>query len=550
MPARKNLLFLSAAFVVAMLSGFIFASGSNRSEVATNESLAREMARVIRTLEPLRKSASDNLKVIADQSVPEILHPVIQRGLLQSLPNGDWQWKRVIPRGEGLYFFSRLLETLSLEMREFPVLIRVETEYADIGPAHWLKDALQLLAGTGALHGFGNGRLFPDMSLQQSEVKQIGSALIEYLGSNCLLIVFDGKAGKVRAKGALSKIDLKGWRYSFERRNWFELDAEGCFYPNFAGARQQSIFFDNPAFIQNGSFKVEDGIPSAGLIKIQKKYVEKPTGLAENVANVATAATASVSLNNAGERQILKERLKELQAKHRVRQPAQTMVAPEYVPQPAFEQTVPTVPLNENSGLKTPALPEAADESVAEQTSVEPVVNLVEDKQYEGCVNDAVTGLPVAGAVVMVGSQQFSADSEGRFKFSTPENAVVEVTAYSEGYEAISLRHRAGYRAGPLRLAIKPVMSGLSGKVVHSESGNAMAKVLVKLGIRATRTDAEGQFSFKGIKPGYHQVSCFARGFMEAHEIVHVGNQPVENFAISVRPIFEEYSAAQTSEMN
>jgi len=37
---------------------------------------------------------------------------------------------------------------------------------------------------------------------------------------------------------------------------------------------------------------------------------------------------------------------------------------------------------------------------------------------------------------------------------------------------------------------------------------------------------------------------------MEAHEIVHVGNQPVENFAISVRPIFEEYSAAQTSEMN
>ena len=368
--------------------------------------------------------------------------------------------------------------------------------------------------------------------------------MIEYLGSNCQLIVFDGKAGKVRAKGALSKIDLKGWRYSFERRNWFELDAEGCFYPDFTAARQQNIFFDNPAYIQNGSFRVEDGMPSAGLIKIQKKYVEKPARLAENVAN----ASAAVGLlqNNAGERQMLKERLKELQAKYRSKQPPEIIADRQYARQPAFEQAVIGVVRNDEVGLKTGELPESAAEPAAEQTNVESIGNPDADKQYEGFVNDAVSGLPVVGAVVMVGSQQFSADTEGRFKFSAPENAVVEVMAYSEGYEAISLRHRTGYRAGPLKLTIKPVMSGLSGKVVHSESGLAMPRVLVKFGIRATRTDAEGLFSFKGIKPGYHQVSCFARGFMEAHEIVHVGNQPVENFSISVRPIFEEYSAAQS----
>jgi len=105
------------------------------------------------------------------------------------------------------------------------------------------------------------------------------------------------------------------------------------------------------------------------------------------------------------------------------------------------------------------------------------------------------------------------------------------------------LRHRTGYRSGPLKLSLKPVLTTVSGKMLHSESGAPLGKVLVKIGTRATRTDSDGNFAFKGVKPGYHQLSCFARGFMEAHEIIHVGPEPVNDLTVKLRPVFEEYAS-------
>lgn len=63
--------------------------------------------------------------------------------------------------------------------------------------------------------------------------------------------------------------------------------------------------------------------------------------------------------------------------------------------------------------------------------------------------------------------------------------------------------------SGPLKLSLNPVLTSVSGKILHSESANPLGKVLVKIGARATRTDSDGNFAFKGIKPGYHQLSCF-----------------------------------------
>ena len=179
MSGKKSLSLLLAAFVMAVLSGFIFASAGKSPEGATCEFLVREMARVIKALKPVLKTMQPEKMIPGNGSVPEDLMPVVGRGLIKSLPDGDWQWKRVVSRSEGLHYFARLLETLSGEMRLFPILISVQTDFEDIGPTHWLGNSLQLLAGTGALAGLGSGRLYPDQEIKESEVRKIAASLIE-----------------------------------------------------------------------------------------------------------------------------------------------------------------------------------------------------------------------------------------------------------------------------------------------------------------------------------------------------------------------------------
>lgn len=560
MPARKNLLIIMAAFAVAILSGFISASTSEkRLEGASNAFLAKELARVIKALDSVRKPVTKELSATVDPQVPEDLRPVVARGLVKSLPDGNWQWDRVLTRGEACYHFARLLEVLREEMINTPVLIKVESGFADIGPSHWLKDSLQLLGGTGALNTISSDRLYPERVIKEADVRKISSSLIEYLGSNCLLVVFNGKAGKVRSKGVFQQIELDGWRYSFNRQKWFSFDQESSFFPDFRHVKKQLVYFAHDSFLPTGSFEVQEGVSSAGMIKIQKKFSDKQlhSDKSEEETPVIAAKKAE---NNASERQKLKDRLTELQGKYRGMQKTQAV---EMLPAAgAISKTMPVSHLAPDKNMiieETPSENQATTNVIPEHKR--PVENQVapdesarnlervsegvepREEEFAGIIVDAVNGMPLKGAVVIIGSRQLAADEKGCFSFMAGQSVVVDVTAYSEGYEALSMRHRPGYRQGPLKLSLKPVLTSFSGKILHSESAIPVARVLVKIGTRATRTDADGHFAFKGIKPGYHQLSCFARGFMEAHEIIHAGNEPVENFEVKIRPIFEEYSA-------
>lgn len=554
MKNRKRYFIVLTLFTVAVLLGFIGESAIlESSESATHEMIAKEMARVIKVLEPVRRHSSLDGRQPFDGVIPEQFRSVVQRGLMKSLPDGTWQWEKGLTRGEGLYYFARLLEKLSQEMILAPVLISIDTDFADIGPSHWLRDSLKLLAGTGALSAFSGEKLLPDKAMKAHEIRLIGSALIEYLGSNCLLIIFDGKSGRMRTKGTLRPIEIAGWRYSFNRTNWFAVDPEGMFFPDFSNGRRQSIYFMNDQYVQTGSFEVIQGVSSAGMIKLQKKYAIKESVRASGVQPVMTFAEGGDN------RQRLRNRLLELQNKNKDSQTARKTGANVITidPNVTFNNaSVNRTPVSEAPAASTANVAGSfADETAGSHTAdsevplheinEEPAPEVkkpASDGMHEGIVVDAVTGKQVQGASILVGSRQVAADAEGKFRFAANTDDVLEVTVYSEGYEPLSLRHRVGYRNGPLKLSLKPVLTTVSGKMLHSESGRPIGKVLVKIGTRATRTGDDGRFVFKGVKPGYHQLSCFSRGFMEAHEIIHVGNEAVDNLEVKIRPIFEEFT--------
>lgn len=539
LKARRNLIFL-AVFAAAVIWGFIGESSAlESSDQATNEFLVKEMARVIKVLEPVRKPDSD--KPASDNSlgVPAFARPVVDRGLIKSLPDGQWQWNKQITRAEGLFYFARLLEKLSDELILYPVLISVEPDFHDIPSSHWLFESLKLLAGTGSLNSFGTKRLNPDQSMSFNEIKKIGSSMIEYLGSNCLLLVFDGKSGRIRTKGTLKPVEINGWHYSFNRKNWYAVDPEGNFIPDFRSGNIQSIYFMNENYVQTGSYELREGLASAGMIKIQKKYRSGETLL-------PSRPVAGKEKLEQG-REALRTRLKELGVPERK---AEEDLQKQNNQSETIADNAPAA--DEQKALRDAISRPAADEPEIENLSeiCEEPPSAVADNQksrsdtgYEGAVFDAVTGSPVKGASVLIATRQLTTDENGKFFFSSGTGEILDVTVYSEGYEALSLRHRTGYRSGPLKLSLKPVLTTVSGKMLHSESGAPLGKVLVKIGTRATRTDSDGNFAFKGVKPGYHQLSCFARGFMEAHEIIHVGPEPVNDLTVKLRPVFEEYAS-------
>ncbi len=537
--ARRNLIFL-AVFAVAVIWGFIGESSAlESSDQATNEFLVKEMARVIKVLEPVRKPESNKPVPDNGSGIPAFARPVVDRGLIKSLPDGQWLWNKQITRGEGLFYFARLLEKLSDELILYPVLISVEPDFYDIPASHWLFDSLKLLAGTGSLNGFAAKRLDPDHSMSFSEVKKIGSSIIEYLGSNCLLLVFDGKSGRIRTKGTLKPVEINGWQYSFNRKNWYAVDPEGSFIPDFRSGNIQNIYFMNENYVQTGSYELREGLASAGMIKIQKKYrsgevfsQKRPVAGKENLEKSREALR--IRLKELG----LSERKAETDLQKQKTEPETiSMNAPSAGEQKALRDAIGSpaaeMPVSENLSEICEEPPAAVSDNQKSQP----------DTGYDGVVIDAVTGSPVRGASVLIATRQLTTDENGKFFFSSGSGEVLDVTVYSEGYEALSLRHRTGYRSGPLKLSLKPVLTTVSGKMLHSESGAPLGKVLVKIGTRATRTDSDGNFIFKGVKPGYHQLSCFARGFMEAHEIIHVGSEPVNDLAVKLRPVFEEYAS-------
>ncbi|HNW35143.1 MAG TPA: carboxypeptidase regulatory-like domain-containing protein, partial [Candidatus Ozemobacteraceae bacterium] len=160
-----------------------------------------------------------------------------------------------------------------------------------------------------------------------------------------------------------------------------------------------------------------------------------------------------------------------------------------------------------------------------------------------GCVLDSLNRRPIGGATVLVGNKDYSSEKDGTFRFSVPKDSLAEVTAYAEGYEALTLKHRAGFRETPLILQLRPVQVSFEGMVADSETGQPVAGAKVKIDGRSVISGSDGGFRIPRVAATYHQLSCAAPGYMDSIEIAYaeVSGKPYE---IRLKPLISGASNA------
>ncbi|EKD83141.1 MAG: hypothetical protein ACD_39C00864G0005 [uncultured bacterium] len=527
---------LLVVFVLALLFGF---SGGrrevqNRDRVRFKE-VYQEMRRVLRILEPVLKPAvaAENKK--STEPVINGLFGLVARGIIGPLPDGSWNEDATVTRGEALFYFGRMLQALEDDLVQPPLIFEIRAEYTDILAEHWLNEFLPRLAGIGALAQFKQGRLNPDAALMAGELRAIGSAMIDYLGSNLLIVSFDGRSAKLTAKGAIQGLKAAEWSYSFNRRDWFQVGKDGELEPEFNSGRTGSIFFRHPSYRDAGPILVKENVSSLGMIKLQRNYAD----FAGN--RVLVRANNSVS-DSEEERERIRNRLAQIRERNQQKksdeisynQPLPKNLI-DNADAASSQKNLSEIALEQNDSLQPDS---AAIEAV--EIPADTAANEIEPVSYEGRVVDALNNEPLKGAVVIIAARQYTADSDGKFSFMARPHAVLDLTAYTEGYEALKIRHRAGYRSGMLTLTLKPVFASCVGRVTSFSDERPVARALVKVGNRATRTSVDGRFTLKGIRPGFHQVSVYARDYMEAHEIAHISAEPGQVINLQLRPVYSE----------
>jgi hypothetical protein len=354
------------------------------------------------------------------------------------------------------------------------------------------------------------------MTIHPDELRSIASAMIDYLGSNLLIVNFDGRSGQVLAKGALDQLNATEWEYSCNRRDWYQIGANGKIEPEFTVSRTGSFFFRHSSYREAGPIVVKENSSSIGMIKLQRNY-------ADFTSNRFATNSKKSPPDSEEEKARIRQRLAQLLERGQNQGGIDNQLAV------AHELSIPKEPVSSDFNSSEAVDP---DEFAAPKKLDQPKM-----ASFTATVIDALSNEPLKGAVVIVSGIQHTADNAGKITFTASPGSVQDLTAYFEGYEALKIRHRTGYRAGPLNLALKPIFASCSGRVTSFVDNSPVARALVKIGSRATRTSADGRFALRGIRPGFHQISVFAGDYLEAHEIAHIGTEPQQNINMQLRPL-------------
>lgn len=529
--SHRNACILLILFPLALLLGF---SGGKvavlKTDRACYDDLYNEMRRVMRVLEPVIKPAIISANRNKVEAPAKELVGMVQRGIIAQLPDGSWDMNRVVTRGEALFYFARMLRAFEMDLIYPPKIIEIAPSFVDVFAGHWLYESLPRLAGIGALEYPGQRRLNPDAVIAPDELRKIGSAMTDYLGSNLLIVKFDGKSGQLLTKGAINEIKLADWNYSNNRRDWFQIGKNGLLEPEFNGDRIGSLFFKHPSYSEAGPIMLKENVPSIGMIKLQRNYAD----FARNRFNADVDKTKA---DSGDEKERIRQRLAQLLERSQLKKTDESRMA--WAKADTQSKNIEVADegsagnlknefISENTAaIETPAFCNAKDQEAA-------------DAVYEAIIVDALNKEPLRGAVLIIASRQYTADNEGKVRFTADNKTVVDLTAYSEGYEALKIRHRVGYRNGPVTFSLKPVFSSCAGKITSFPGDRPIARALIKIGSRATRSSTDGHFAVKGIRPGYHQISVFAENYLEAHEITHIGAKPGQTINMRLRPVGDD----------
>ena len=527
-----------AVFVLALLFGF---SGGRKEVQEKNRvsfrELYQEMRRVLRILEPVLKPSvtAENQKSV--DPVVQGLAGLIARGVVSTLPDGSWNEDSMVTRGEALFYFGQMLRVLESDLVQPPMILEISPDFVDVFSEHWLHEFLPKLAGTGALSSFKAGRLNPDAILQTGELRSIGSALIDYLGSNLLILKYDGTGARLFSKGALHSLNVSEWSYSFNRRDWYQIGKDGELLPEFNSGRMVSVFFKHPSYREAGPVLVKENVSSIGMIKLQRNY-------ADFSSNRVLVRKSSNVPDSEEERERIRTRLAQIRDRFQNKKPsvAEPMVDIAKMSADSRADSPVKAELPEEINRSREIMCEDSEAVVSSSVTQDKASNNADVVSYDGRVVDALSGEALKNAVVIIASRQYTADAHGKFSFTATSHSILDLTAYSEGYEVLKIRHRAGYRAGPLTLSLKPVFASCTGRVTSFADERPVARALVKIGNRATRTSADGKFALKGVRPGFHQISVFARDYMEAHEISHIGTEPDQEINMRLRPMHTDHA--------
>lgn len=536
-----------AIFFVAIITGFISESRAyqNGGNILRSDLLI-EMARVIKSLSPvISQKVNKNKELPPFFNLPKQVKSTVAIGIVKSLPDGTWMFKQPLTKGETVYYFSKLVSFIRENLKHKAQIVNISPSFTDINKSHWLYEPLTVLCSVGVKISNKNGRLNPDALMKKKEVENISATISDYFSSNLLVLVFDGTKIRIYPKGVASPIYIEDIKMSCNGEKWNQVTKGRTNMPMFNSRQICHISFKHPAFFPTSSFSLLKRESTIAFIKLRRNY-------ANFTKNLLNSKLPDRIENSANAHQRLKQRLAEIKQRNKdnalnfqrndqdtkyqepldniIRSNNSTVKVKESInfPEPVPEVEVKHINRTKDNQTFQNKIKENFHQPIEEKPLIE---------MFQGYVVNAKTRKGLKGAVVLISGKYYSTNSKGKFVFEAKRHKSIDITAYSEGYIPLKLKSRAGYKNRPITLAIKPIRVVFMGRVINSIIGSPVARALVKVGNKVTRSSIDGSFKVRGLKPGYHQVSCFLDNYTELHEIIFVDKSNNSQHKLAMKPL-------------
>jgi hypothetical protein len=397
--------------------------------------------------------------------------------------------------------------------------------------SRWIASDLKILSEIGVLNSFADINKNPESQIDISEFREITSSIISYYSSKFFIIQKQGNKLKVTCKGVLKPLYLEGWQLSFDNKTWYKVPQDG-YLPILKDKRIMSLYFRHKDFLNAGPVEIPTFRPVTAFVKLRTNYRKFVRNRLETI-NKRDSSNEKIDIKR------IKRRLQELKAQRGLAQPENAV---KIDLEPVAENQKKVVNKKENS------LPEKkSSDSFSKLKNLKADYRIkTEDNKKQnqitikGRVFDGLNNTPLNSAMVLADKKTISINEEGLFTLKALKDSIIKFTAYCEGYKVLEMKHRITGKNKILNLPLKPELTMFSGRVTDLHTQKPVIGAIVKIKDKTAKSNAHGIFTVRGIKPGYHQISCSADNFLEAHEIVFVRKNQKNLYHLKVRQAFSQ----------
>jgi large repetitive protein len=135
-----------------------------------------------------------------------------------------------------------------------------------------------------------------------------------------------------------------------------------------------------------------------------------------------------------------------------------------------------------------------------------------------GTIADSATALPIAGAIVRLGTTKFdTTDAAGLYSFDSLTAGARTISVSATGYiTRNNLAFTMPDSAYKVNVKLIKILYGsLSGLVLDSATGQKIVGAIVRISSQASTTDTAGFYSIDSLQPGMKTVTVTATGFAQ-----------------------------------